>query len=482
MDARRHVSDEGNIQRQSSHSQHHPESSYQQQSAAPPHNEIYRYIHPSLPSIASDGFLIPSDDLPISPRTTNFQHPIAEQSSNATFWGAQSVGGSHIVAHWNTQGNDDQNIDPRLLSNNGHQPEQPYDNMPDWLVDELNNINAVGQTAPRVDGVVALADVPTQLAPRSTADPDRSLTADEFDLRSTHGPTSGSHVQANPDHPHMPPPASIQDIEGWPSYLDHFDSSNRFHSSPIAGPSRLPPRRRRISEDSFAEPTAQRTKKECVGCSKAFYQSKDPEGKRCTRCHTKHVKNSSGPTVYDFDENIDICRSWNRLYPQMPPLNLIGDDVQHEAANEQDYVRRLIEAVNQPYVSDGSRSKEDIQRLAQQAKLNKKPHDSDQYRPDLVNMRLRLLFAIARSYHAGGNSFYGTCIPLSAAIRTQKADDMHRYRRRQLRLRRGPHPSLLRTARKAHPTPGPRQRHRHGHDRRPRCYCFGEEPGEVPAP
>jgi hypothetical protein len=67
-----------------------------------------------------------------------------------------------------------------------------------------------------------------------------------------------------------------------------------------------------------------------------------------------------------------------------------------------------VEAVSIPYTSDGSGTKEDQQRLAQQAKLNKKPFDSTQYRDDLVNARIRFLFHIALSYHAGGPSLYDT--------------------------------------------------------------------------
>jgi hypothetical protein len=64
--------------------------------------------------------------------------------------------------------------------------------------------------------------------------------------------------------------------------------------------------------------------------------------------------------------------------------------------------------VSLPYSGDGSGSKEDQQHMAQQAKLNKKPFDSIQYRDDLVNARIRFLFHIALSYHRGGPSLYDT--------------------------------------------------------------------------
>jgi hypothetical protein len=101
-----------------------------------------------------------------------------------------------------------------------------------------------------------------------------------------------------------------------------------------------------------------------------------------------------------------IENAWQRLYPKIEPLAPAGDDVQSAKENEPDYIRRLIEAVSTPYTSDGTGIKEDQQRLAQQSKMNKKPFDSTQYRDDLVNARIRFLFHIAVSYHAGGPSLY----------------------------------------------------------------------------
>lgn len=164
--------------------------------------------------------------------------------------------------------------------------------------------------------------------------------------------------------------------------------------------------RRAASMDSHDTPEPSRVKKQCAGCEKAFYSSKDPDGLRCTRCYDKHVKHTAGHTTYVFDPDMTIDHAWRRLYPNIEPLAPAGDDVEAAKANELDYIRRLIEAVSMPYTSDGSGSKEDQQRLAQQSKMNKKPFDSTQYRDDLVNARIRFLFHIAISYHAGGPSLY----------------------------------------------------------------------------
>jgi hypothetical protein len=157
-------------------------------------------------------------------------------------------------------------------------------------------------------------------------------------------------------------------------------------------PLRRTRRRRRESTASTGAPDASRVKKSCAGCEKAFYTSKDPDRLRCTRCYDKHVKHTAGHTTYTFNPDMDIEQAWNRLYPTVEALSPQGDDVETARTNEQDYVRRLVEAVSTPYTSDGSGSKEDQQRVAQQAKLNKKPFDSIQYRDDLVNARIRFLF------------------------------------------------------------------------------------------
>jgi hypothetical protein len=179
-------------------------------------------------------------------------------------------------------------------------------------------------------------------------------------------------------------------------------------SSPHTEPSKRTRRRRPASMGSRDTPEASRLKRRCAGCDKNFYTSKDPEAMRCSRCYDKHVKHTAGHRTYVFDPEMTIDHAWRRLYPEVEPLAPPDDDVEASKANEQDYIRRLLEAVSVPYTSDGSGSKEDSQRVAQQAKLNKKPFDSTQYRDDLINARLRFLFHIALSYHAGGPSLYDT--------------------------------------------------------------------------
>lgn len=113
---------------------------------------------------------------------------------------------------------------------------------------------------------------------------------------------------------------------------------------------------------------------------------------RCTRCYDKHVKHTAGHTTYHFDPNANVDSAWLALYPRVVPLALPGDDVDFAKTHDLDYCRRLIEAISLPYVSDGTGSKEDLQRVAQQTKLNRKPYDSAQYRDNLVNARVRFLF------------------------------------------------------------------------------------------
>lgn len=158
-------------------------------------------------------------------------------------------------------------------------------------------------------------------------------------------------------------------------------------------------RRRRASTTSTGAPDASRVKKQCAGCEKTFYTSKDADKLRCTRCYDKHVKHTAGHKIYAFNPDMNIEQAWNRLYPPVEALSPAGDDVQMARANEHDYVRRLMEAVSQPYTSNHSGSKEDQQRVAQQSKLNRKPFDSIQYRDDLVNARIRFLFVSNSPIH-----------------------------------------------------------------------------------
>jgi hypothetical protein len=209
-----------------------------------------------------------------------------------------------------------------------------------------------------------------------------------------------------PDHSDFTFPDSInmQNGPAYPTPQTNLTARNLMDSKPsrdMAPTSTALPvdllkrtrRRRRASTASTGgAPDASRVKKSCAGCEKAFYTSKDPERLRCTRCYDKHVKHTAGHTTYTFNPDMSIQQAWNRLYPPVEALSPKGDDVETARTNEQDYVRRLVEAVSQPYTSDQSGSKEDQQRVAQQAKLNKKPFDSIQYRDDLINARIRFLF------------------------------------------------------------------------------------------
>jgi hypothetical protein len=205
-----------------------------------------------------------------------------------------------------------------------------------------------------------------------------------------------------------PLPAHISGALTTSNMEEHTTRTALPSTSPLMDSNKRVRRRRPASMDSRDTPEPSRLKKQCAGCEKAFYSSKDPNGLRCTRCYDKHVKHTAGHTVYLFDPQMTIDHAWRRLYPNIAPLAPAGDDVETAKANEQDYIRRSVEAVSIPYTSDGSGTKEDQQRLAQQAKLNKKPFDSTQYRDDLVNARIRFLFHIALSYHAGGPSLYDT--------------------------------------------------------------------------
>lgn len=204
----------------------------------------------------------------------------------------------------------------------------------------------------------------------------------------------------------VPLPAHIGGTFTTPNMDDAATQPALPPTSPTMDSSKRPRRRRAASMDSRDTPEPSRVKKQCAGCEKPFYSSKDPDGLRCTRCYDKHVKHTAGHTTYIFDPNMNIDSAWRRLYPSIEPLAPAGDDVEAAKKNEGDYVQRLIDAVSIPYTSDGTGSKEDQQRLAQQSKMNKKPFDSTQYRDDLVNARIRFLFQIAVSYHAGGPSLY----------------------------------------------------------------------------
>jgi hypothetical protein len=231
-----------------------------------------------------------------------------------------------------------------------------------------------------------------------------NATFDSTDLRLQHTlPRMGSPDPTDPSSFSFPDSINTPN---WPTYptpqtslttrnlMDSTTSRNMAPTSAVISvdPLKRTRRRRRESTASTGALDASRVKKSCAGCDKAFYTSKDPDRLRCTRCYDKHVKHTAGHTTYTFNPDMDIDQAWSRLYPAVEALSPKGDDVETGRANEQDYVRRLVEAVSTPYTSDGSGSKEDQQRMAQQAKLNKKPFDSIQYRDDLVNARIRFLF------------------------------------------------------------------------------------------
>ena len=211
-------------------------------------------------------------------------------------------------------------------------------------------------------------------------------------------------------HTHAASPAPLPAHIGGTFTTSNMDEDATQPALPPTSPATNAPRpnkrRRAASMDSRDTPEPSRVKKQCAGCEKPFYSSKDPNGLRCTRCYDKHVKHTAGHTTYVFDPEMTLENAWRRLYPNIEPLAPAGDDVEAAKKNEPDYIRRLIEAVSIPYTGDGTGAKEDQQRLAQQSKMNKKPFDSTQYRDDLVNARIRFLFHIAISYHAGGPSLY----------------------------------------------------------------------------
>ncbi|OQO00132.1 hypothetical protein B0A48_13919 [Cryoendolithus antarcticus] len=166
----------------------------------------------------------------------------------------------------------------------------------------------------------------------------------------------------------------------------------------LAGPSAKRPA---TAMSSYELPqSATRVKRDCTDCGKVFYNSQDISGLRCTRCQTKFIKNTAGHTIYEYDPEMEADDAKALLHPQMPPLNHPNDDVDVQRWLSADYMRALCEAVSTPYTEN------DPQPRAQQTKMNKKPFDSDQYRANLVNARLRILFETAVSYHAGGPTYY----------------------------------------------------------------------------
>lgn len=196
-----------------------------------------------------------------------------------------------------------------------------------------------------------------------------------------------SHLQySGPSHGQM------SGAHGYSAFGRNTDQSSPAPTHPPIEATNRPRRRRRASTDSMQISEPVRLKRECAGCAKAFNQSKDPDLHRCTRCYEKHVKHTAGPTTYIYQPRITIDEAWKTLYPTLAPIALAGDDVCTAKSLQGYYVRRLIEAISVPYLSDQSGTKEDQQRVAQQSKLNKKPFDSTQYRDDKVNARVQFLF------------------------------------------------------------------------------------------
>ncbi|KAK6440409.1 hypothetical protein LTR95_003362 [Oleoguttula sp. CCFEE 5521] len=221
------------------------------------------------------------------------------------------------------------------------------------------------------------------------------MAASEFQHRQGEPYNYGSRMQHDPLH-FGPVSGGLQHQSGASNIATRETISAQ--SAFSAGPSAKRPA---TAMSSYELPqSATRVKRDCTDCGKVFYNSQDVSGLRCTRCQTKFIKNTAGHTIYEYDPEMEAVDAKDLLHPQMPPLNHPYDDVDVQRWRSADYMRALCEAVSTPYTEN------DTQRRAQQTKMNKKPFDSDQYRSNLVNARLRILFETAVSYHAGGPTYY----------------------------------------------------------------------------
>lgn len=129
------------------------------------------------------------------------------------------------------------------------------------------------------------------------------------------------------------------------------------------------------------------------------------DGPRCTRCHQKWIKNTTGPQHVDFDPSIEMSQAYDLVYTPQPPLKMeygLEDDVagQTIASTASDrWMTFLFDSINSPYVVQETHTHEWIHSnfLTQQQVYNKKFFDQpEQYNRRMINARLRFLFVSER--------------------------------------------------------------------------------------
>lgn len=121
----------------------------------------------------------------------------------------------------------------------------------------------------------------------------------------------------------------------------------------------------------------------------------------CKRHQDKWKRNNAPPPVFTYLPGIhsyEIAR--NVVYPEFQPLNLNGDDVHNEDFYRDDWVRRFIDAANQPYMQNFGNDYHDFL-LRQQKVFNGKGFNNE-----TVNVRMRFLYQAAYVLHAGGQQVY----------------------------------------------------------------------------
>ena len=166
--------------------------------------------------------------------------------------------------------------------------------------------------------------------------------------------------------------------------------------------SQLAPTRETASKSA---PPRQRSKqvpsKNCdyPKCTRRFRPTA-PNMRFCIRHQKNYDRNNAPPPKFELLPDIDSGKARKTVYPTLLALNLEHDDV--GVKSEKAWVFDFINAANKPYIGPS----EYHEFYARQQKVyNGKGFDEFLDEPT-VNVRMRLLYQAARTFHEGGEAVY----------------------------------------------------------------------------
>ena len=210
------------------------------------------------------------------------------------------------------------------------------------------------------------------------------------------------------DHPDHPPPPQF-DRRGFLALLEQLgrqDRGEQLEQGQISTsyiPSGPLPTLRRMHTGSTTSPAS--TQVQSVKCGEPNctrnYRPTNPDQRFCTRHQDKYDRNNAPHATFWLMEDVDSTVAHDEVYPQCNGISPVdndgsGDDV--DARLEVEWMRDLLAAVSKPYLGGGEN---EAFRIRQQGVYNGKRYDNR-----TVNIRMRLLFQAALTFHRGGKAVY----------------------------------------------------------------------------